>query len=91
MSRAQVSNACPTVGTPQTQPLWSQAIAPMKVYGTRFGYSHLSSYARLAGVLHHRHGFIDASRHVLTTAHFKWAKQGDNAWASQAIERNGKW
>ena len=28
---------------------------------------------------------------VLTTAHFKWAKQGDNAWASQAIERNGKW
>ena len=28
---------------------------------------------------------------VLTTAYFKWAKQGDNAWASQAIERNGKW
>ena len=28
---------------------------------------------------------------VLTTANFKWAKQGDNAWASQAIERNGKW
>ena len=26
---------------------------------------------------------------VLTTANFKWAKQGDNAWASQAIERNG--
>ena len=28
---------------------------------------------------------------VLTTANFKWAKQGDNAWASQAVERNGKW
>jgi cyclophilin family peptidyl-prolyl cis-trans isomerase len=28
---------------------------------------------------------------VLTTANFKWARQGDNAWASQAIERNGKW
>ena len=28
---------------------------------------------------------------VLSTANFKWAKQGDNAWASQAIERNGKW
>jgi hypothetical protein len=28
---------------------------------------------------------------VMTTANFKWAKQGDNAWASQAIERNGKW
>lgn len=28
---------------------------------------------------------------VLTTANFKWAKQGDNAWASQAIERDGKW
>jgi beta-xylosidase len=28
---------------------------------------------------------------VLSTATFKWAKQGDNAWASQAIERNGKW
>ena len=27
---------------------------------------------------------------VLSTAHFKWAKQGDNAWASQAIERNGR-
>ena len=28
---------------------------------------------------------------VMSTANFKWAKQGDNAWASQAIERNGKW
>ena len=28
---------------------------------------------------------------VMSTATFKWAKQGDNAWASQAIERNGKW
>ena len=28
---------------------------------------------------------------VLSTANFKWAKKGDNAWASQAIERNGKW
>ena len=27
----------------------------------------------------------------VSTATFKWAKQGDNAWASQAIERNGKW
>lgn len=27
----------------------------------------------------------------MTTATFKWARQGDNAWASQAIERNGKW
>lgn len=27
----------------------------------------------------------------LSTEHFKWAKQGDNAWASQAVERNGKW
>lgn len=27
----------------------------------------------------------------LSTANFKWAKQGDNAWASQAVERNGKW
>lgn len=27
----------------------------------------------------------------MSTATFKWAKQGDNAWASQAIERNGKW
>ena len=26
---------------------------------------------------------------VLTTAHFKWAKQGDNAWASQAIKDLG--
>ncbi len=27
----------------------------------------------------------------MSTATFRWAKQGDNAWASQAIERNGKW
>ena len=27
----------------------------------------------------------------MSTATFPWAKQGDNAWASQAIERNGKW
>ncbi|WP_294616687.1 glycoside hydrolase family 43 protein [uncultured Bacteroides sp.] len=27
----------------------------------------------------------------ISTATFGWAKQGDNAWASQAIERNGKW
>lgn len=27
----------------------------------------------------------------MSTATFGWAKQGDNAWASQAIERNGKW
>ncbi len=27
----------------------------------------------------------------LSTATFGWAKQGDNAWAAQAIERNGKW
>ncbi len=27
----------------------------------------------------------------ISTATFQWAKQGDNAWASQAIERNGKW
>ena len=27
----------------------------------------------------------------MSTATFKWAKQGDNAWASQAIHRNGKW
>lgn len=27
----------------------------------------------------------------LATETFKWAKQGDNAWAAQAIERNGKW
>ena len=28
---------------------------------------------------------------VMSTKVFKWAKQGDNAWASQAIKRNGKW
>ena len=28
---------------------------------------------------------------VMTTATFKWARQGDNAWASQAIERDGRW
>lgn len=28
---------------------------------------------------------------VLTTATFKWARQGDNAWASQAIKRDGRW
>lgn len=28
---------------------------------------------------------------VLKTDAFKWARQGENAWASQAIERNGKW
>lgn len=28
---------------------------------------------------------------VMTTATFKWAHQGDNAWASQSIERNGRW
>ena len=22
---------------------------------------------------------------------FKWAKKDDKAWASQAVERNGKW
>lgn len=27
----------------------------------------------------------------MSTQTFQWAKQGDNAWASQAIERNGKW
>lgn len=27
----------------------------------------------------------------ISTATFSWAKQGDNAWASQAIERDGKW
>lgn len=27
----------------------------------------------------------------LSTETFKWAKQGDNAWASQAVERDGKW
>ncbi len=27
----------------------------------------------------------------MTTATFQWAKQGDNAWASQAIERDGRW
>lgn len=28
---------------------------------------------------------------VMTTATFKWAGQGNNAWASQAIKRNGRW
>lgn len=27
----------------------------------------------------------------ISTATFSWAKQGDNAWAAQAVERNGKW
>ena len=27
----------------------------------------------------------------MSTATFEWAEQGDNAWASQAVERNGKW
>lgn len=27
----------------------------------------------------------------VTTKTFKWAKQGNDAWASQCIERNGKW
>lgn len=27
----------------------------------------------------------------VSTATFDWAVQGDNAWASQAVERNGKW
>lgn len=27
----------------------------------------------------------------ISTATFGWARQGDNAWASQAIERGGKW
>ena len=27
----------------------------------------------------------------ISTATFQWATQGDKAWASQAIERNGKW
>lgn len=27
----------------------------------------------------------------LSTGTFKWAKQGDNAWASQAVKRDGKW
>lgn len=27
----------------------------------------------------------------MSTATFGWAKQGDNAWASQAVERDGKW
>lgn len=27
----------------------------------------------------------------VTTATFAWARQGDKAWASQAVERNGKW
>jgi len=28
---------------------------------------------------------------VMDTSTFKWARQGDRAWASQAIKRNGKW
>lgn len=27
----------------------------------------------------------------VSTATFKWAKQGDRAWAAQAVEYNGKW
>ena len=27
----------------------------------------------------------------ISTKTFQWAKQGDNAWAAQAIQRNGKW
>ncbi len=27
----------------------------------------------------------------ISTATFQWAKQGDNAWASQAVERDGRW
>ena len=27
----------------------------------------------------------------VSTATFEWARQGDRAWASQAVERNGKW
>ena len=27
----------------------------------------------------------------VSTATFDWAAQGDKAWASQAVERNGKW
>ena len=27
----------------------------------------------------------------ISTATFEWAEQGDNAWASQAVERNGRW
>ncbi len=27
----------------------------------------------------------------MSTATFEWAQQGDNAWASQAVERNGRW
>lgn len=27
----------------------------------------------------------------VSTATFEWASQGDRAWASQAVERNGKW
>lgn len=27
----------------------------------------------------------------VSTATFEWAQQGDKAWASQAVERNGKW
>lgn len=27
----------------------------------------------------------------VSTATFSWAQQGDKAWASQAVERNGKW
>ena len=27
----------------------------------------------------------------ISTATFEWARQGDKAWASQAVERNGKW
>ena len=27
----------------------------------------------------------------VSTATFEWAKQGDRAWAAQAVERNGKW
>ncbi len=27
----------------------------------------------------------------ISTETFQWAKQGDNAWASQAVERDGRW
>lgn len=27
----------------------------------------------------------------LSTATFSWARQGDNAWAAQCVERNGRW
>lgn len=27
----------------------------------------------------------------ISTATFAWAEQGDNAWAAQAIERDGRW